>query len=236
MIQPGDEVAHLREANAQLSRFAGQAAHDLQEPLRLLHGYLDVLCDHLDGRIQVDARAVAHDARDTAERMLLLVGGLLDHTRLVSQPPRVDRVHTGDALDDAIANLQLRLQETGGRVTRDQLPVLSTDRAQLARLFQNLVDNSLKYRGERAPVIHVSSTREGAGFAIHVDDNGPGFPRAGRERLFEAFTRLHSSATPGAGLGLASVRAIAERHGWTVEAADAPGGGARVTIHVRGAT
>lgn len=228
-----DEATRLREANALLSRFAGQAAHDIQEPLRLIHGYLDLLCSHLDGKSKLDAPKLAHEARDTAERMQRLVTSLLEYTRVANAQPHREPVPLGKALGDAMANLRLRLHETGAQVTHGPLPTLRGDEAQLARLFQNLIENSLKYHGPRAPCIHVASARTSDGWVVTVDDNGPGWPKAGRDRLFQPFTRLHDDQTPGAGLGLAAVRAIVERHGGIVRAVDAPAGGARVEITLR---
>lgn len=232
---PVDEIARLREANALLGRFAGQAAHDIQEPLRLLRGYLDLLCAHFDGKAKLDAPKLARDARDTADRMGLLVTSLLEYTRVASREPNVEAVPLGPALADAVANLRLRLLETGGQVTHGPLPTVTADAGDIVRLFQNLIENSLKYSGGRAPVVHVTALRDKEDWLVTVDDNGPGWPKEGRERLFTPFVRLHNGdSLPGAGLGLASVRAIADRHLAAVSADDAPGGGARISIRFRG--
>ena len=215
--------------------FAAQAAHDIQEPLRLLHGYLDLLCSHLDGKARLDAPALAHEAKDTAERMQRLVTSLLEYAQVANAQPRRDAVPLAKALGEAMANMRLRIHETGAQVTHGPLPTVRGDEAQLARLFQNLLENGLKYRGVREPVIHVTSARVEGGWVVTFDDNGPGWPAVGRDRLFQPFARLHDDQTPGAGLGLAAVRAIVERHGGAVRALDAPAGGARVEILLRDA-
>lgn len=208
-----------------------QAAHDLQEPLRLLAGYLDLLVAHHEGRLALDAPRLTREARDTTRRMQDLVASLLDLSRReVVDPQAAPLVPLGAALGDALGNLHLRLRETGAEVVNGPLPAIHGDRAQLARIFQNLVENSLKYAlPERPPVVRIMARDQGEHWLVTVDDNGPGWPREGREHLFEPFARLRSDA-PGAGLGLAMVRAIVERHEGHVAATDAPHGGARVEI------
>lgn len=227
-----DESARLLESNAMLRRFAGQAAHDLQEPLRLLSGYLDLLCLHEDGKARINASKLAHDAKDTSDRMQRLVASLLAYARLEAEAPREEPVPLALALGDAVANLHRRVQETRAQITHGSLPTIQGDRGNLARLLQNLVENSLKYADERPPVVHVHATRDAEGWAITVDDNGPGFPTKGRERLFEPFARLHGASTPGAGLGLAAAREIVRQHHGTIAALDAPSGGARILIRI----
>lgn len=230
--EPDDEIRRLAEANAALSRFVGQAAHDVQEPLRLLRGYLDLLQLHLEGKAALDAPKLARDAIETADRMQMLVASLLDYTRAANQPLNREPIPLGVALADAAANMRLRIKETGAHVTHGPLPTLVADRGQLTRLFQNLIENSIKYSSNRAPVIHVAAQKAASGWTITVDDNGPGFPKQGRERLFEPFARLHGAQLPGSGLGLASVRSIVERMGGSIEALDNPSGGARVQIQL----
>lgn len=232
-LDPADEIKRLREANAQLSRFASQAAHDLQEPLRLIHGYLELLAIHHEGKLKLDAPKLARDALETTDRMQRLVTSLLDYARATSQPMKLEPLPLGLALADAVANLHLRIRGAGAQVTHGPLPTLAGDRGQITRLFQNLIDNSIKYADGRRPVVHVASRATNDGWLITVDDNGPGFPRVGRERLFEPFARLHVGDVPGAGLGLASARSVVERMGGRLVATDAPGGGARIEIHLK---
>jgi len=224
------EVVRLREANQLLSRFAGQAAHDLQEPLRLVSGYLDLICARFEGKADVDAPRLARDAKEAADRMQLLVAGLLDYTRVTNQHPPPQSVPLAKALTDATSNLRLRLRETGAQVTHGPLPTIQGSRTQLARVFQNLIENSLRYHARRAPVVHVMSEERDGEWIILVDDNGPGWPELGREQLFRPFAHLNTDS-PGTGLGLAIVRGILEQHGGRALAADAPGGGARIELH-----
>lgn len=221
---------------ANASRFAGQAAHDLQEPLRLLAGYLDLLQAHFDGELSLDAKRITMDAAATVDRMQHMVSGLLEYTRLSSRPRSTEPVPLARALADAQANLQLRLAEREGQVTHGALPIVSGDLSDFTRLFQNLLENAIKYRGDGPPRIHVSSEPAAGGWRIHVDDDGPGWPGEGRDRLFQPFARLHDESIEGLGLGLAGVRAIVDRYHGTVRAADAPGGGARVEIFLPGAS
>lgn len=228
---PSNDMKRLEEANVALSRFAGQAAHDIQEPLRLIAGYLDLLVAHAEGRLELDAPRITREARDAAHRAQELVASLLDFTRASKRDPARERdVPLAESVDAALDNLRLRLTETGARVTHDKLPIVHGDATQLSRVFQNLVENSLKYATSRAPVVRIAAREEPSAWIITVDDNGDGFPKEGRDRLFEPFSRLHGGGTPGAGLGLAMVRAIVERHGGRVRALDSPEGGARVEM------
>lgn len=221
----------LDRAEAMASRFATEAAHDLQEPLRLLSGYLDLVCAHLDGKVTLHGSKLAHEARATTERMQKLVGSLLESSRVATAPLPDTVIALADPLDDAVKNMRLRLAETGAVVTHGPLPSVRGDTTQLTRLFQNIIENSLKYAGgAAAPVVHVTAQHHAGAWMIVVDDNGPGWPPHGRERLFRPFTRLHGGDVPGNGMGLAMVRAIVEHHGGHVEATDAPQGGARVQI------
>lgn len=214
--------------------FASQVAHDIQEPLRLVAGYLDLLQAHFDGKLDLDGKQVTRDAAAAVDRMQRMVGGVLEFTRFSSPPARSDPVPLDRALADAEANLGRRLAERGGTIVRGDLPTAMGDVSDFTRVFQNLIDNALKYGAPRSPTIHVSSERTTGGWRIYVDDNGPGWPKEGRDRLFQPFARLHGEGPDGLGLGLAGVRAILDRYHGAVRALDAPSGGARVEIFLPG--
>lgn len=215
-----------------------QAAHDLQAPLQLLSGYLDLLVAHLDQQAPLDGSKLAHDARDTADRMQRLVTSVLDEARSTAdaaRPPSTPRVEVQlwVALADAEKNLTRKIRETGAHiVVAGELSTLRGDRGQLARLFQNVLENSLKYAsvpGAPPPEVRISMMQTVTELVLCIDDNGPGWP-PGRERLFQPYVRLHGNAKPGAGLGLAAVRQIVENMGGRVRAVDAPSGGARIEM------
>ena len=215
--RPGLErtSAELMRSNADLQQFAYVAAHDLQEPLRMVSSYTQLLANRYRGRLDAQADEFIDFAVDGAQRMQLLIADLLAYCQVETAGQALRETSAAAALDLAIDNLQGAIAASGGVVTRDPLPILVADPAQLAQLFQNLVGNALKYRGADAPRVHVSARRNRAReWILSVRDNGLGIEPKYFARIFLMFQRLHArEAFSGTGIGLSLCRKIVERHG-----------------------
>jgi PAS domain S-box-containing protein len=207
-------AAELARSNAELEQFAYVASHDLQEPLRAVVSYVQLLEKRYRG--QLDARADKYIAYavDGARRMQTLINDLLAFSRVDRQGQSPAPIETETMLGLALANLRLAIEESEASVTHGPLPVVVADRTQLLQLFQNLVGNALKFRGEDAPRIHVRAERGEGEWRFAVEDNGIGIAPDYQERIFLLFQRLHGRTEyPGTGIGLAICKKIVERHG-----------------------
>jgi len=205
----------LASSNRELEHFAYVASHDLQEPLRMVSSYTQLLAKRYDGQLDEDAREFIHYAVDGADRMQHLIHDLLSYSRVATHGDHFAPVDTQAVLAAAIANLQIAIQESGAVVTHGPLPVLNGDRSQLMRVFQNLIANAIKFRkGDEPPSVHVSCERRDGHWCFAVQDNGIGIDRQYFERIFVIFQRLHTREEyPGTGLGLALCQRIVVRHG-----------------------
>jgi signal transduction histidine kinase len=217
--------AELHRSNAELENFAYIASHDLQEPLRMVGGYAQLLEKRYGSALDADGREFLGYMNDGALRMKQMIDDLLAYSRVGRNEPVLAPVSLEDILDMALANLAVSIAETQAEIIRPApLPQVLGEAPLLVRLLQNLLGNALKYRAAgQVPRIIVSSAAIEGGWRISVADNGIGVPEAGRERIFQIFQRLHSrSAYPGTGIGLAIAKKIVDRHGgriW-VEAAE----------------
>jgi signal transduction histidine kinase len=220
--------ADLTRSNEDLQQFAYAASHDLQEPLRMVSNFTRLLQKKYQGRLDDTADQYIHFAVDGAVRMQRLVNDLLAYARVGSrgQPPQ--DVCTAEACDRAVQNLREAVRDGGAAVTRDPLPLVRGDATQLMQLFQNLIDNALKFRGAAPPAVHVSARRDAAQaeWVFSVQDNGIGIEPRHLERIFAIFQRLHTQQEyPGSGIGLAVCRRIVERHRGRIWAESEPGKG-----------
>jgi len=205
----------LVRSNNDLEQFAYVASHDLQEPLRMVSNFTQLLGKRYRGKLDPEADEFIAFAVDGAARMHTLIQDLLDYSRVGRNGKSFAPADTNEILAAAMANLAVAIRESGAIITHDSLPTVRGDRAQLIRLFQNLVDNAIKFRSREAPHIHVSAAaREwGAGWVFSVRDNGIGINPQYAERIFIIFQRLHTRAEyPGTGIGLAVCKKIVERH------------------------
>ncbi|MBV8087230.1 MAG: hypothetical protein JO247_20665 [Chloroflexi bacterium] len=214
----------LARSNADLEQFAYVASHDLQEPLRSVVSYLQLLEKRYRG--QLDERADKYIAYsvDGSRRMQALINDLLTYSRVGRRDESLARLSMAEALDRAIRNLQSAIEQTGATVSCGPLPELTADSRQMIQLFQNLLGNALKFRGDSPPAIHVSAEREGPDWRFRVRDNGIGLEMQYSDRIFVLFQRLHSRKDyEGTGIGLALCKKIVERHGGRIWVESAPG-------------
>jgi len=228
----------LLRSNDELAQFAYIASHDLQEPLRTVSLYTQLLGSRYEGVLDGDAEEFMGYITDNAARMELLIHDLLEFSRV--EADGVNRSFTATScdavLEDALANLQARIEESDVTIQRDPLPVVHGDSIQLGRVFLNLLINSIKYRHpDRPPHIHVSAIPQGSVWVVSVKDNGMGIEPEYREKVFGIFKRLHGRDNPGTGMGLAICRKIVTRHGGNIWVESAPGDGSTFFFTLRAA-
>ena len=208
------QAADLARSNAELQQFAYVASHDLQEPLRMVASYTQLLGRRYKGKLGDDADEFIGFAVDGATRMQRLINDLLAYSRVESRGRDFQETPCNAVVDQVIADLQASIAETGGSVTRDDLPVVSADPVQLGQLFQNLIGNGVKFHGDAPPHVHVSAAKSGTEWVFSVHDEGIGIEPQYAERIFVIFQRLHGrDEYPGTGIGLAICKKIVERHG-----------------------
>jgi PAS domain S-box-containing protein len=217
----------LKRSNDELQQFAYIAAHDLQEPLRMVASYTQLLAQRYKGRLDSDADEFIAYAVDGAHRMQLLIRDLLAYCRVGTKGKEFRETSSEAALEQALLNLQGAIQEGGGVVTHDPLPTLIADSAQIVQLFQNVVGNALKYHGAELPRVHVSAQRNGGNeWIFSMRDNGLGIDPKYFEKIFVMFQRLHGREEfSGTGIGLTVCKKIAERHGGRMWVESEPGKG-----------
>lgn len=226
----------LSRSNEDLQQFAYVASHDLQEPLRMVASYTQLLQRRYRGRLDADADEFIQFAVDGATRMQGLINDLLQYSRVGTRGAAFEPMKLDAAVDRATANLKTLIEETGARLVREPLPVVEADPSQMAQLMQNLIGNAIKFRGERTPEVHISAEQSGDEWVISVRDNGIGIDPQYAERIFIIFQRLHTKAEyPGSGIGLSICKKIVNRHGGRVWVEPATGGGSvfRFTLPVR---
>ncbi len=220
--------AELARSNAELEQFAYVASHDLQEPLRMVASFTQLLRKRYQGRLDDEADQFIHFAVDGALRMQRLITDLLAYSRVRDRGQPLRDTSCEEAFDRAVQNLREAVREADATVTRAPLPRVKGDATQLVQLLQNLIGNALKFRGAARPVIHVGARRPaGRGeWLFWVRDNGIGIDPQHLERVFVIFQRLHTQQEyPGSGIGLAVCRKIVERHGGRIWAESEPGKG-----------
>ncbi|MBN1430169.1 MAG: substrate-binding domain-containing protein [Anaerolineae bacterium] len=220
-------ASELADANAQLEHFAYIASHDLQEPLRMVSSYLQLIEKRYKDKLDDDAREFIEYAVDGASRMKRMIDALLAYSRLTTGRQPLDPTDCGQILAQAISNLKVAIQEANALITHDPLPTIMVDGTQLLMVFQNLISNAAKFHAERRPHIHISARQSGDEWIFSVCDNGIGIAPENIERLFVIFGRLHSQADyPGTGIGLAMCKKVVERHGGHIWVESQPGEGA----------
>ncbi len=219
-------ATELKRSNEELEQFAYVASHDLQEPLRAVASYTQLLRQRFAGKLDEDGDLYLTHLMAGAARMRALINDLLDYSRLGRQSLDRVAVDTSALLDTALADLHASLEESGAQVTRGPLPVVEADASQLGQLLRNLLSNAVRFRSEVAPRIDVQAQRAEGLWRFAVKDNGIGIERRYHEKIFVIFQRLHGRDRPGTGIGLAICRKIVERHGGKIWVESEPGAGA----------
>ena len=223
---PAHLAQELARSNADLQQFAYVTSHDLQEPLRAIASYAQLLKRRYEDQLGSDADEFIGFIVSGVQRMKNLIDALLSFSRVVNPEtkPFAD-VPMDGALDWACMNLQLVIEESKAEITHDELPAVTGDHFMLVQLFQNLIGNSIKYRSEEAPRVHVSANKTDREWEFSVRDNGIGIDPQYHERIFGVFKRLHGREIPGTGIGLAICQRILQKHGGQIWVNSRPGSG-----------
>lgn len=207
-------MLQLSRSNKELEQFAYVASHDLQEPLRMVSSYVQLLAERYRDQLDDKAQKFIHYAVDGANRMQVLIQDLLDFSRVSTRGLAFSSVDCNQLLGEALDNLQTSIRATGTVIIGDHLPMVIGDRVQIVQIFQNLIANSIKFCANESPTIHVSAESNDDRWQFSVQDNGIGIDRKYADKIFVIFQRLHTREEyPGTGIGLALCKRIVERHG-----------------------
>jgi len=224
-LQRSNEVLAL--TNQDLERFAFIASHDLQEPLRMITAYSQLLIKSFPGQFNSEASAYVDNIVDGTTRMRELLTDLLAYTEIRSRDEQpLELVDLNVVVENVVQDLKASIDETGAVISSDRLPVVRAFRAHFQPLFQNLIGNAIKYRGESPPRIHVSVQEVGGELRFSVSDNGMGIDPEYHKQIFEVFRRLHGRKIPGTGVGLAICQRVVERYGGRIWVESLAGQGA----------
>lgn len=216
----------LERSNQELQQFAYVASHDLQEPLRMITSYLNLLQRRYKGKLDDDADEFIDYAVDGAIRMKQLIKDLLEYSRVGTHGNPFKKTNSQRVLDKTLHNLEVTILENDVSITHDHLPQVVGDEMQLSQLFQNLLSNAIKFRSNKLPQIHIGAKRKNGEWLFSVKDNGIGIEKEYARRIFVIFQRLHpASKYPGTGIGLALCKKIVERHGGRIWFDSNPGEG-----------
>ncbi len=226
----------LKRSNMDLEQFAYAASHDLQEPLRMVSIYSQLLKEELGDKLDPQANSYLTFASDGALRMEALLRDLLAYSRTASyEQPAKEVVDSQNALNEALANLTALVQETGAEITRASLPQVRIPEVHLVQVFQNLIGNALKYRNpEEKPRIHVGAKPQDRKWVFSIRDNGIGIASQYQRQIFRVFGRLHGQEIAGTGIGLALCKKLVERSGGTIWLESVEGEGSTFYFTVRG--
>jgi signal transduction histidine kinase len=216
----------LQRSNTELEQFAYVSSHDLQEPLRMVGSYTQLLSRRYKGKLDADADEFIGFAVDGVTRMQRLINDLLQYSRVGTKGKEPEPTDSGTVLERALANLKMTIEDNKATVTNDPLPAVMADDRQLEQLFQNLVGNAIKFHGAQPPQVHIRAERSNGCWMFVVKDNGIGIEPQYFDRVFQVFQRLHTIREyPGTGIGLAVCKKIVERHGGRIWVESEPGKG-----------
>ncbi|HET9995068.1 MAG TPA: PAS domain S-box protein [Candidatus Acidoferrum sp.] len=230
------KVEELNQSNEELGQFAYIASHDLQEPLRMVASYTQLLSRRYKGKLDADADEFIAYAVDGASRMQRLIQDLLTFSRVGTKGKELVDTSSEEALQSALINLRGAIEDSSALVTHDPLPVVQADETQLIQLFQNLVGNGIKYQNKGIPKVHISAAKNGGQrWIFSVKDNGLGIDSQYFEKIFGMFQRLHKREEfAGTGIGLAICKKIVERHGGSISVESKPGQGSTFRFALAG--
>ena len=216
----------LEESNERLEQFAYAASHDLQEPLRMVTSYLQLLESRYADAFDDDGEEFLEYAVDGADRMREMIDGLLEYSRVETRGDPIEPMELDAVLDEVLEDLQLRIEEHDAVIRADRLPRVEGDASQLRQVLQNLLSNAITYSGDEPPRVDVAAARRGREWVISVEDEGIGIDPEDQDRIFTVFDRLHSREEyDGTGIGLALCQRIVERHGGDIWVESEPGEG-----------
>jgi PAS domain S-box-containing protein len=228
-----ERARDLARSNADLEQFAYVASHDLQEPLRMVASYVQLLERRYKDKLDDNARDFIGFAVEGVTRMRRLIEDLLAYSRVGTRGREPAPVDVTAVVATAEKNLERAIAESGAVITKDPLPALSADEGQLVQVFQNLIGNAVKFRREEAPRVHVGARREGNDWVFSVRDNGIGIEKEYFDRIFIIFQRLNPREIyPGTGIGLAITKKIVERHGGRIWVESTPGAGSTISFTI----
>lgn len=220
-------VASLERSNKELEQFAYIASHDLQEPLRMVASFSQLLAKKYQGKLDAEAQEYIHFAVDGAVRMQQLITDLLAYSRITTKGKTFVPTDCNLILSQVLQNLSVAISETNAKITSDKLPVVSADSTQIMQIFQNLLSNAIKFHSKTSPIIHVSAENHDNYWIFCVKDNGIGIEPEYYEQIFAIFKRLHGKQQySGTGVGLAICKKIVERHGGKIYVESEYGNGA----------
>ncbi|WP_224447524.1 sensor histidine kinase [Haloprofundus salilacus] len=235
-VELSEKVEELEESNERLKRFAYIASHDLQEPLRMISSYLQLLELQYGDELDEEANEYIGFAVEGSDRMRDMVEGLLEYSRIDMQESSFQRVETDVILENAANDLQLKIEESGAEIIADSLPAVVGDPNQLEQVFSNLLSNAIKYSGDDTPRVEVTAERVDEGWRFSVADNGIGIDPAYADQIFEVFNRLHSNDEyQGTGIGLSLCQKILAHHGGRIWVESDPGEGSTFYFTLPGA-